>query len=400
MNKQKFVDLIRQPNSISESSFTELEQLVDDNPYFHSAHTVIARTSRILKNGQSGKKINTAAIYATSRKALKNYIQGNIEFGASSVPPPAKKTAIASPPATEKVEKAQPVSSSPKDKLSQSDHDNLISEVYENIAGWKKSMNEFLDYELDHADNDTASVETPISEVPESPEASTVEDPVVEEQHISKVDLIKSQIEEEVIAEDEEMEEALKSLNKPEIEPKPQISKEEETTEEAAIEKTPAIEKKIIVEDTTFIEDEIETEGEHISEEQSSEEVNETLDKLNKQKKDLKLTLGNKGGKKFRLNILNRPKTKATKAEKPTTAKSETAKKVPAAKKPATKSAPAKKSPTKAKKTGVKKAPTKTSTVSKTTATKKTTSTKSSAEKKPAAKKKSAAKTTPPKKKS
>lgn len=231
MNKQKFVDLLRQPGSISDSNLAELEDLVDESPYFHSAHTVIARASKLLKNSQTSKKVNTAAIYATSRKALKKYIQGATEFKEAStsiVQPPLQTPVsdvqeISKEASTEsiKIEEA-PVESSIKDEpnslLSPSDHDSLIDEVYDNIEEWRKSRNNFLEYEL--------SIREPEQKQKAKPS--------------SDVDNIKSKIAKEIIAEEEEVAQAMKGIKKP-------VAKAKKTTTSAKSKKTTLAKKSTAV---------------------------------------------------------------------------------------------------------------------------------------------------------
>ncbi|MFY0652621.1 MAG: tetratricopeptide repeat-containing protein [Cyclobacteriaceae bacterium] len=319
MNKQKFVDLLRQPESVSDSNLSELEEMVSENPYFHSAHTVIARASKLLKSPQTGKRINTAAIYATSRKALKSYITGSTQFGAAlaaqvAEAAPAKEEKI-TPKVEEKAPEQQPEPAQETSKathMSESEHDTLIDEVYSNIEEWRKSRNQFLDYELS------------VEETPEETSAKAVPAPEVKEDK-SNVDKIKNQIAEEIIAEEEEVEQAIQGINK-----------------------------------------EIEEEGEEPELESDEADSGEKLSEITKQKEKLKLSPGNKGGKKFRLNILNRPTSK-TKAK--STAKKESTAKASAEKKTTTekKTTATKKAATPAKKTTA---------ASKTTATRKTTTAK------------------------
>jgi len=296
VNKQKFVDLLRQPETISTSSLSELEQLVVENPYFHCGHIVIAKASKHLKSEQTGKKVNTAAIYATSRKAFKNYIQGDIVFGKSTTVDIPKKleTKEISQTQSPKVEETTISSTPPPSSfesnvhLSHSEHDSLINEVYENIEEWRKSRNNFLEYELS-----------------------------IEESK-SDVDKLKSQIAEEIIAEEEQVNKALKGIEKKGK--KKKTSPKQSTSDES-------IEKVIANSEETDLND-------------------DGLD-IDQQKKNLKLTPGNKGGKKFRLNIL-RPstKSKSDSTTKKTTTKKSTSKAVKAK---ATKDTSTKKPPAKSK---------------------------------------------------
>lgn len=206
MNKQKFIDLLRKPDSVNDSNLIELEELVNESPYFHSAHTVIARASKLLKNSQANKRVNTAAIYATSRKALKKYIQGATEFkeGTAYVVEPTKDIittdvqkisteVIIESTKVEDTQIAHSINDEPRSLLSTSDHDSLIDEVYDNIEEWRKSRNHFLQYEL--------SLQ----------EARTKQ----EAKQSSDVDKIKSKIAKEIIDEEEEVAQAMKGLKKP-----------------------------------------------------------------------------------------------------------------------------------------------------------------------------------------
>ncbi len=297
MNKQKFVDLLRQPETISTSTLSELEQLVVENPYFHSGHIVIARASRHLKTVQTGKKVNTAAIYATSRKAFKNYIQGDIIFGntTSTIVPTEPKAIAVSQTQPLIVEETNTISSNTTQPsfesnphLSNAEHDSLINEVYENIEEWRKSRNHFLEYELS-----------------------------IEESK-SDVDKLKSQIAEEIIAEEEQVNKALKGI-------KTKGAKKKPTSKPSATDDL--IEKDIA---------------------DSEVDLNEDNLDIDRQKKNLKLSPGSKGGKKFRLNIL-RPssKAKADSATKKTAAAKKSTSK--AVKTSAAKESITKKPPTKAK---------------------------------------------------
>ncbi|MEQ9288326.1 MAG: hypothetical protein RIG77_15520 [Cyclobacteriaceae bacterium] len=307
MNKQKFVDFLRQPESISDSSLAELEHLVSENPYFHSAHTVIARASRLLKDRKAARKVNTAAIYATSRKALKKYIQGDLVFGEQikpKSPPVEEQASTTTAPVIEETTRQESAPSKPVTEplkaapaLSQTDHDSLIDEVYENIEEWKKSRNHFLDYELSLEDSGSTKAKEEVE--PETPAEERPAKPA------SAVDKIKSQIAEEIIAEEEEVEEAMKVIKK-------KGAKDKKDTKKT---KAP-----VVTESDKIVDEEVEKEGEEIPEKDIEDSSEESL-KISKEKEGLKLSPGNKGGKKFRLNILNRPSPKSKIADKSTKSK-------------------------------------------------------------------------------
>ncbi|MEQ9229625.1 MAG: hypothetical protein RIF46_03015, partial [Cyclobacteriaceae bacterium] len=84
MNKQKFVEYLRSPESISASQFEELEQLLVDYPYFSIAKSVAARASKNLNSENKNDIIASAAIYATDRRHLKRYVNGEVIFLADA----------------------------------------------------------------------------------------------------------------------------------------------------------------------------------------------------------------------------------------------------------------------------------------------------------------------------
>lgn len=80
MNKQKFVEHLRNPGEVSEQSLTELEELIQTHPYFQGARTLLAKVSKQLKDKKAGQRVNSAAIYATDRALLKRFINDQLIF--------------------------------------------------------------------------------------------------------------------------------------------------------------------------------------------------------------------------------------------------------------------------------------------------------------------------------
>ena len=105
MNKQKFVDYLRSPESINSEQFDELQQLIADHPYFSVAKSVAARVAKELDDDQKGQLIASAAIFATDRKHLKKYVNGEVAVTKSEAP------IEAAPPAVEEPKKEEPKTS-------------------------------------------------------------------------------------------------------------------------------------------------------------------------------------------------------------------------------------------------------------------------------------------------
>lgn len=138
--------------------------------------------------------MNTAAIYVTNRNILKKYMQGMISFQAQAkapIPAPAQHTptktvqAPASKPQVPKKPEAPPVAKTPVAPKAPSKpktpHDHLLSELYSNLEGWKKNRDAYLEAEKSFVDYEEAKH-------PPQP--------------LEDVERIKSQIAEEVIAEE------------------------------------------------------------------------------------------------------------------------------------------------------------------------------------------------------
>jgi len=100
VNKQKLVNLFKNPSSIDERQLAELEAIIKENPYFQSAYALLAAGRKKIEPGKASKDLTKAAIYATNRIFLKKYIEsGSGGMQATKVErvdlsPPAIKTPV------------------------------------------------------------------------------------------------------------------------------------------------------------------------------------------------------------------------------------------------------------------------------------------------------------------
>ncbi len=80
MNKQKLVDLLKQPATIDAKHLDEIVDIVQENPYFHSAYALIAFGRKKISPKQATKDLDLirAAIYATNRVNLKKYLEAHL----------------------------------------------------------------------------------------------------------------------------------------------------------------------------------------------------------------------------------------------------------------------------------------------------------------------------------
>lgn len=80
MNKQKFVEYLRSPESLDKATLEQLEALINEYPYFQSARTLLAKRSKQLKLKSAAVRVGSAAVYATDRVLLKRYINDELIF--------------------------------------------------------------------------------------------------------------------------------------------------------------------------------------------------------------------------------------------------------------------------------------------------------------------------------
>jgi len=70
MNATQFIDYLEKPSSISEASTKELAALVDQFPYFQSAHLLYLKGLHQNKSLEYPRQLKVAAAYASDRKKL------------------------------------------------------------------------------------------------------------------------------------------------------------------------------------------------------------------------------------------------------------------------------------------------------------------------------------------
>ncbi len=178
MNKQKFVEYLRSPESISASQFEELEQLLADYPYFSIAKSVAARASKKLNSEHKNDLIASAAIYATDRRHLKRYVNGEVIFLADapkisteSEPKAKKSTLVGEPKKTEspRSESEGAVSKPSKMEAVHSDVDQILDELQQDMEELRKSRLHFVEIQnqLDDegSDRDLVSSDSSTSEI-------------------------------------------------------------------------------------------------------------------------------------------------------------------------------------------------------------------------------------------
>ena len=80
MNKQKFVEYLKQPTDLTSQDLETLEDVLSAHPYFQNARFLVAKGAKIKGSPDHKEKIATAAVYANDRQLLKKYINDQLIF--------------------------------------------------------------------------------------------------------------------------------------------------------------------------------------------------------------------------------------------------------------------------------------------------------------------------------
>ena len=211
MNKQQFIQFLKDPSQLSESELDELEGLISNYPYFQSARTLIAKGKKQLSPKTAKKYIGSAAVYVTDRALLKRYIDGQLLFLESRDQPKVKEEISASPatekpaqteeekPAKKKPEsqespatKETPTPSKPKlpietmsvdefvaDSPEVAKLDNLIEEVYQDLENLRESKARFRAWEEQQEEEE--AVNSALEQVQEKRKSKPVKEEAEEE---------------------------------------------------------------------------------------------------------------------------------------------------------------------------------------------------------------------------
>lgn len=242
MTKEKFIDCLRDPSLLHENEIRELHQLVSKYPYFQGARALLAKVSKERNLKDAPLRISSAAVYTTDRALLKKYISDHLFFLDSREavkekkvrkPEPSKPQQVSRPPSSptgkpksppsdsapksapkekpvrpdrpvpprqpapkaqepqKKPPRTEPASKPPKPeeelvdlKQSETNLDDWLKEIYEDIEALKKSKARFqeLEKKLEEEEAVNAALERvaasakPTSEKTEKVEAKDVSD--------------------------------------------------------------------------------------------------------------------------------------------------------------------------------------------------------------------------------
>ncbi len=179
MNKQKFVEFIKEPAGISATNLEEIEEAVKLHPYFQSARLLLAKASKIRNTDDQKEKIAKAAVYANDRLLLKKYINDDLIFLRTPKALESEHTKKLTPPVSssdaivKKVQAPEPQESAAEEtapkhqeapviqqneakttepktaepKEPESDLDHLIDDLWHDVAELRKNKARFFEIE-------------------------------------------------------------------------------------------------------------------------------------------------------------------------------------------------------------------------------------------------------------
>lgn len=82
MNKQQFSSYIQNPAALNESSITDLAEIVREFPYCPSAHILLTLNYFNVKDIRYDASLKLSAVYAGSRRVLRDHIESLSRAGA------------------------------------------------------------------------------------------------------------------------------------------------------------------------------------------------------------------------------------------------------------------------------------------------------------------------------
>lgn len=80
MDKQKFIEGLRNPSNLKDNDLIALNQVVSEYPYFLGARVLLAKASKENNDVKAKKYISSAAVYATDRLLLKKFLSDHLFF--------------------------------------------------------------------------------------------------------------------------------------------------------------------------------------------------------------------------------------------------------------------------------------------------------------------------------
>ncbi|GJM30491.1 MAG: hypothetical protein DHS20C17_31260 [Cyclobacteriaceae bacterium] len=83
MNKTKFLELVKNPDSIEEKDLTKLDELISEHPYSQIVHILNVKGRKVFNRPDFEESLNLAATYSYDRGLLQSIVEG-INFKADT----------------------------------------------------------------------------------------------------------------------------------------------------------------------------------------------------------------------------------------------------------------------------------------------------------------------------
>lgn len=116
MNRQKLLDILSHPQEMSDKDLEELENAVQQYPYFQLGYSLIAKAKYDRQTPDAYDSLSVAAVYAPDRSTLKKIFYDNLSIDSQVTQ------------STESTEEVQTVANTPSDIAPESAETNQIEE--------------------------------------------------------------------------------------------------------------------------------------------------------------------------------------------------------------------------------------------------------------------------------
>lgn len=147
MNKKKFLELIRKPETIEAKDREELQSLAADHPYSQIILALIAKGSKNLGLDDLSDDLNTAAVSTSYRPVLKAFIEGEVIEEEPEVPVEQEKPVPAPEPEPEPEAEPEP-EPSPEPQPEEPEEETPANKGKTITFELKEDMEKPEDYEL------------------------------------------------------------------------------------------------------------------------------------------------------------------------------------------------------------------------------------------------------------
>ena len=203
MNREAFINCVKDSQELSKSTVNELTELVDEFPYFTTAHILLAMNLRKEEHFRYDAGLKRAAIYATNREILRHHIESLTKEQIPVLLPDEDIVAVAE---TENEAVAEVVETSQEDDISEAISEDIPEELPEPESLKVEALDEQIESIPAEEEVIEDSIEEEIiqpdeAEVVEAADISPVEVIEEEPEHSEEVEIVPPPVEKDTISE-------------------------------------------------------------------------------------------------------------------------------------------------------------------------------------------------------